>query len=270
MRNQEAIYKESMECALRAPIPAQTPSYSPVSHAEIVSAIEANASRNNLNITKRRVYTNNLGTRVVSFFDVEDGTEFGKEHGLKMMFGYRNSYDKSMSVAFVAGATVWICENGLISADMMAFRRKHTGDVSSELDQKIQIGVDRMKDEFSKILLEVDVMKNYSLTPRQKAEVLGVMYFEKNVVTPTQLSIVKHELKHSKHFKEDNAWSLYNNVTESLKKSHPVTIIRDHIKLHNFMRNTVGISPEIAEEELVEAVDAIPPPEAHVSGSTEG
>jgi hypothetical protein len=242
MKNESAYWEASKTRALRAPLPARTDTYSPVSHAEIIEAIRINARTNNLKIIRDRVYSNLLGTRVTGFFDVEDGTEFGNIHGLKMMFGYRNSYDKSMSVAFVAGASVWICGNGCISGDLMAFKRKHTGTVAEELNDKIQVGVDRMRSDFGRLTLEVDVMKNYNLTERQKAEILGVMYFERNLVTPTQLSIIKNELTQSEHFKEDNAWSLYNNVTESLKKSHPIDIIQDHIKLHGFMKEMTGIT----------------------------
>ena len=242
MRNEIAYWDASKARALAAPIPARTTTYSPVSHAEIIEAIRNNARANDLKIVRDRMYSNGFGSRVVGFFDVEDGTEFGNHHGLKMMFGYRNSYDKSMSVAFVAGASVWICGNGLISGDLMSFKRKHTGTVAQELGEKIQIGVDRMRSDFGRLNMEVDVMKNYSLTPRQKAEILGVMYFERNLVTPSQLSIIKNELTQSEHFKEDNAWSLYNNVTESLKKSHPVEIIQDHIKLHSFMKEITGMT----------------------------
>lgn len=253
MRNETAYWKASKDRALRAPLPARTTTYSPVSHAEIIDAIQANARTNYLTIVRDRMYSNALGTRVTGFYDVEDGTDFGSVHGLKMMFGYRNSYDKSMSVAFVAGGSVWICGNGCISGDLMAFKRKHTGTVADELNEKIQIGVDRMKTDFGRLVMEVDVMKNYSLTQRQKAEILGIMYFERNLVTPTQLSIVKNELTNSEHFKEDNAWSLYNNVTESLKKSHPVDIIRDHIKFHGFMKEITGMN-----EPVVEVPDAGP------------
>ena len=110
-----------------------------------------------------------------------------------------------------------------------------------------------MKTDFGKLVMEVDVMKNYSLTQRQKAVILGIMYFERNLVTPTQLSIVKKELTQSEHFKEDNAWSLYNNVTESLKKSHPIDIIRDHIRFHGFMKEITGMN-----EPVVEVPDAGP------------
>ena len=256
MRNEVAYWEASKSRALRAPLPARTNTYSPVSHLEVIDAIKANARTNNLNIIRDRMYANTLGTRVTGFFDVEDGSEFGNVHGLKMMFGYRNSYDKSMSVAFVAGASVWICGNGLISGDLMAFKRKHTGTVAEELNDKIQIGVNRMRNDFGRLNLEVDVMKNYDLTERQKAEILGVMYFERSLVTPTQLSIIKKELTQSEHFKEDNAWSLYNNVTESLKKSHPIDIIQDHIKLHGFMKEMTGMN-----EPETEPANAEPSPE---------
>ena len=247
MKNENAYWMASKTRALGAALPARTDTYSPVSHAEVMEAIRVNAASNDLKIIRDRVYSNTLGTRVTGFFDVEDGTDFGNVHGLKMMFGYRNSYDKSMSVAFVAGASVWICGNGCISGDLMAFKRKHTGTVASELNEKIQVGVDRMKSDFGKLNMEVDVMKNYSLTDRQKAEILGVMYFERNLVTPTQLSIIKNELTNSEHFKEDNAWSLYNNVTESLKRSHPIDIIQDHIKLHSFVKEITGMNEPEAE-----------------------
>ena len=247
MQNEAAYWAAAKARALNAPLPARTSTYSPVTHAQIIEAIKANAVTNNLKIIRDRVYSNNIGTRVTGFFDVEDGSDFGNVHGIKMMFGYRNSYDKSMSVAFVAGATVWICGNVMISGDLMSFRRKHTGTVSQELAEHITTGVQRMRSDFGRLNLEVDVMKNYDLTPRQKAEILGVMYFEKNLVTPTQLSVIKDELSNSEHFKENNAWSLYNNVTEALKKSHPIYIIQDHVKLHRFMKDITGMNTADAE-----------------------
>lgn len=254
MQNEIGYWEAGKRRALSAPIPARTNTYSPVSHAQIMGAIRTHARSNNLEVLRERTHSNTLGTRVVGFYDVQDATEFGNVHGLKMMFGYRNSYDKSMSVAFVAGASVWICGNGCISGDLMAFKRKHTGSVAEELANSIQVGVNRMRDDFGKLNLEVDVMRNYDLTPRQKAEILGVMYFERNIVTPTQLSLVKNELTNSEHFKEDNAWHLYNNVTESLKKSHPLDIIQDHIKVHSFFKEICGMDEP--ETELADAEPA--------------
>jgi len=243
--NYQRVYRQSYERAMAALVPARTETYSPVSHTQVLDAVNSNLVTNNLNIIGRRMYLNGFGTKMVGFMDIE--TEIGKQHGLKMMLGYRNSYDKSMSVAFVTGATVWICGNGLIGGDVLTFKRKHTGNVLEEMNERIQIGVDRMREDFGRLNLEVNVLKEFSLTPRQKAEVLGVMYFERNLVTPTQLSVIKGELTGSEHFKEDNAWSLYNNVTESLKKSHPVDMINDHIKVHDFMKEITGMKAETVQ-----------------------
>ena len=62
-------------------------------------------------------------------------------------FAFRNSYDKSMSVATVAGANVWICENGLVKGDMQ-FIRKHTGSVVKELNSIIIKTIEQLEAEF--------------------------------------------------------------------------------------------------------------------------
>lgn len=250
MTNQTRNWEAERAIALAAPVPAATSTYSPVSHAQISEAIRRNLDANNLKLVRSRTYTNKFGTRVVQFHDVEDDTDFGSNNGLKMMLCDRNSYDKSMSVGFAAGASVWVCGNGCISGDIISFRKKHTGDVVAQLDQAIIQGISNMRSEFTRLNMEVDIMKDFDLTPRQKAEILGVMYFERNLVTPTQLSIVKRELSASQHFREDNAWSLYNNVTEALKKSSPVDVITDHIKFHNFMREMTGITVEPVTETI--------------------
>jgi hypothetical protein len=241
----ERFYNLARDRAMRAPVPARTATYSPVSHSEIIAAIEAKATQNDLRIIKHSTHANMHGTRVVGFFTVED-IKNPNDSGIKMMFGYRNSYDKSMSVAFVAGGNVWICSNGLISGDLISFKRKHTGTVREELHERIQTGIDRMRNDFGRLRMEVDVIKAYPLTSRQKAEVLGVLYFENHIITPNQLGYVKHELTNSEHFKDNTAWDLYNNVTQALKRSHPVDIISDHIKVHNFFRKIVGIDESIA------------------------
>ena len=250
MKDEQVYYERALSRALGAPIPARTETYSPVGNGTIIDTIREKLQLAELSILKTRLHANALGTRVTGFFDVQDNNRARENpHGLNMMLGFRNSYDKSMSVAFVAGGSVWICSNGLIDGDLIAYRRKHTGEVATELGEKINVGIERMRSDFGRLNMEVDVLKNFSLTPRQKAEILGVMYFENNLVTPTQLGIIKRELIEGEHFKEDNAWTLYNNVTESLKRSHPVDIIQDHIKVHDFFKTLTGMNEPVAETE---------------------
>jgi hypothetical protein len=248
-------YADAYQRAMTALVPARTESYTPVMHTEIMTSMKANLGRQNLTVVGQKLHVNGKGTKVIGFYDVEDRGNFGNAHGLKMMLGYRNSYDKSMSVGIVVGASVWICSNGCISGDMLTFKRKHTGEVQTEMNEKIQEGIQRMRNDFGKLNIEVDIFKNYSLTQRQKSEILGVMYFEQDLVTPQQLSLVKKELTQSEHFKDNTAWDLYNNVTEALKTSHPTNVIDDHVNLHRFMRSVVGIE----EAEVISESDGSEP-----------
>lgn len=235
---------------LRAPIPAQTESYSPVPHAEFLSKLTNKLGELNYHVIDRRIYANNSNTQVIGFYDVikQENVENKENLEFAMSIGFKNSYDKTMSAAIVMGASVMICKNGMISGDLIAFKRKHTGSILVELDEKINTGVNKMNDSFQILISDANIMKSYSLSDRQKAEILGIMYFEKEIVTPTQLSIVKNELKESKTFRGNTVWDLYNHVTVALKKSHPLRYVEDHIKLHSFMtEDIVGIQREIID-----------------------
>jgi len=272
MRQPSNEQEQNFARAMNAEIPLRTDSYTPVPHSDFLQLIaqEIENSSYGLQIKARKIYTNLNGQKLVGFYSVGiRGVDTAPEFGLEMMLGYKNSYDKSMSAGLAAGLNVTICENGVVAGDMLSFRRKHTGEIRSELREHIQTAIINMRDGFDRLVLEVDIMKDYGLTLKQKAELMGIMYFEENMVTPNQLSIVKKEMNESENFKGDTLWDLYNNVTQALKTSHPLNHIEDHIKLHSFMRSVVGINPELPgvievdfEEVVEETVDQ--------SGSTEG
>lgn len=236
------IIANGTDIAMSALVPARTESYSPIPHSYFLTTIQDQLGNNGLQVKNNRIYTNHDGSKLVGFTTVNYvGMETDPEFGLEMMLGYKNSYDKSMAAALVAGLQVMICENGCIAGDMVRFKRKHTGNIQEELIEKTREAITAMTTGFSNLVLDIDIMKDYQLTQKQKAELLGVMYFEEEMVSPTQLSIIKKEMKESNHFRGNTLWDLYNNVTESLKTSHPFTHIEDHQALHTFMRRVAGI-----------------------------
>jgi len=239
---------------MAAPVPARTESYSPIPHSFFLDTVRNEINNyGGLETTTDRIYTNGKGTKLVGFTGVKfRGMETDPDFGLEMMLGYKNSYDKSMAAALVAGIRVMICSNGCIGGDMVTFKRKHTGTIQEELADKAKEAIKSMKDGFSNLVLEVDIMKDYDLTPKQKAEIMGVMYFEENLVSPNQLSVIRKEMKESEHFAGNTLWDLYNNVTESFKSSHPLNHIEDHIKLHKFMTGVAGIVPQVNDDVIVE------------------
>ena len=229
--------------AMGALVPARTESYSPIPHSYFLETITNEINNaGGLEVTGRRIYTNGRGTKLVGFTSVKHaGMETDPDFGLEMLLGYKNSYDKSMAAALVAGINVMICGNGCIGGDMVTFKRKHTGNIAEELQEKTRQAITSMRDGFVALTLDIDIMRDYNVTDSQKAEIMGLMYFEEDIVTPNQLSVIKKEMRESEHFRGDSLWDLYNNVTESLKSSHPLSHIESHIKLHDFMTDVAGI-----------------------------
>lgn len=242
--------------ALNALVPAATETYAPIPNSYFLSDIPALIDqKEGLTVVGQRCYTNSAGTQLVNFIDVSDARRVGGNNEICMTFAGRNSYDKSRSAALAVGATVIICGNGMFTGDMLTFKRKHTGSIAEELNVKVDVGINRMIDGFDQILREIERMKNFNISMRDKAEILGIMYFENNLVTPNQLSIIKEELKTSTHFRGNSLWDLYNNVTESLKRSHPSNHIEDHIRLHRFMSSISQVEETVEVEADVDYME---------------
>jgi hypothetical protein len=246
-------YSDSLNRALRATVPLQTDTYSPVPHNEVLVLLRGMLLDNRFNIVNTRTFTNGNGNKLVGYYDIEDMDFFSAEElGIRMMIGFKNSYDKSMSFGLAAGGSVMVCENGVVSGDLLSFRRKHTGTILEEVRNKMQEAISSIRTNFQSLLLDIDIMKNYTISNKEKAELLGVMYFEHNMFTPNQLSKIKTQMETSEHFRGDTVWDLYNNVTEALKHSHPITHLEDHIELHKFMGEYTGYLPELESAVPVE------------------
>jgi hypothetical protein len=151
-------------------------------------------------------------------------------------FAFRNSYDKSMSVAFVAGTAVMICSNGMVLGEMQ-FVRKHTGSVADELTERIKSTTGALSDVLDKAGRHAEQMKNIALNNTQVAELCGRWFMEQEIIRSSQLNIIKEQLKNPDHeeFAESKLWSVYNHATHALKKTAPYEYINKYKDLHNFV-----------------------------------
>lgn len=213
-------------------IPASTDSYSAVSHQNIIEAVYEQLDKRNLQVVNEKYNVAANGDKVIGYFDMNymGNSEMG------MRLAFRNSYDKSMSVAFVAGTQVFICSNGCISGEIQ-FLRKHTGSVLTELNNKIVTTIEQLEDHFLRTERHSIQMKSIELPKIKAAELYGRMFMVEDIISPTQLSIVKKELNEPTHkvFEEETLWSAYNHVTFALKEAHPLNYINQHVNLHKFV-----------------------------------
>lgn len=190
----------------------------------------------------------------------------GKDPDMGLMFAWSNSYNKSMRFKCAVGGHVFACMNGVIKGDMGSFMRKHTGSALYEATAQINEQISKAKDYFDILVEDKELLKDVILSPREKGSILGRLFAEEEILTLTQVGIVKREMdKPSYMYNADpnSAWSMYNHITIALKESHPQTYLQDHEILHDFFINEYGqlttgqqysVGPVQQEhEELVEA-----------------
>ena len=248
----KALVKANREDVYNAPIiPWNNGTYTPLANSYIMDLMDTKIHDLGLTVKNEnyRVATTQDGLikGVIGEYNITtDDGEFGQ----RVMF--RNSYDKTMSFAFVCGTVVWICTNGCISGDYQ-YRRIHKGSFedgisSTELDvyENIEGGFNMLQKSFEHNVAQLNEMKHIDIGPNTAFELLGELFFIKKVISITQMSIIKKELYESKNFAHLGAvdfklYDLYNHITEALKTSHPTTYIHNHVTTHTLFEKTFSL-----------------------------
>ena len=213
------------------PVPRATDTYAPVSHKSIVDEIREQLDRKNLIVRDTNYVTGREGKQLIGYMNIESG-----DSELGFRFGFRNSYDKSMSAAVVAGGNIWICGNGQVRGDI-AFIRKHTGSVASELKEKIVYAIDTLYDEYTILNRHNQAMKQREITNNQVAHLAGELFMQEEIITSTQLNILKREMENPSfnYNASGSLWEVYGHLTHALKTSHPTEYFDRHKRLHEYV-----------------------------------
>ena len=153
-----------------------------------------------------------------------------------LSIGIRNSYDKSMSLGLCSGASVFVCENLMMTGEVVVMRM-HKGNIIDELKGLIFNALLKAEDKFSTIHADSQQLKKHVLEDNTIAYNLMGRLYGYGVVTERQLPVMKREWQNPTHdaFKERTAWSLYNAGTEALKTTPPMHKMKRHLKMHRMI-----------------------------------
>jgi hypothetical protein len=181
------------------------------------------------------------GRQAMAFYEI--GAKGDKEMNIRI--GWHNSYDKSMPVRWAIGAHIIICGNGMVAGDIGAFKRKHTGTVLTDYKEQAHIHVAEAGNMFKRLIREKQTMKDIELTKRTSAELIGRMFLEEDILTATQVGIIKREMEnptYGDYGAPGSVWELYNHATVAFKEEHPQLFIDRHIKHHDFFTKEFNLA----------------------------
>lgn len=230
------ITVEATKSALfHAQVPKITDTYMPVPNRVLVEALYERLDKKNMKVVTERYDHNRELTQMFGVVGIDVG-----DTEQRMSIGFRNSYDKSLAVGLVAGGMVIVCSNLCFSGEIKLLR-KHTAGVFNDLNTLIDNVIEYATEEYEIIKKDSDLFKQVECNKTLMAELTGKMFIEEDLLTTTQINIIKKEIKFSEHFHGESLWDFYNHTTEALKKAHPLHVMQKHINTHSFLKKEFSL-----------------------------
>lgn len=223
------------------PLPPATDSYQPVSHFELAQTLSTIGQDilTDYTLIGETYALARQGQQMFAFLKFQAG-----DNKTALSFAFRNSYDRSMSIGFAAGLSVFCCDNLALNGDIVVMK-KHTKNVFAGLEDSAITTLYKAKLQYQGLLMDRERMSGIALSDDDAFRALGLLY-GRGVISPRQMPVVLDEWLKPKHndFQPRNMWSFYNNVTEALKTTPPLSIMERHIKLHNLaMGELIEVGP---------------------------
>lgn len=235
----------------KIPLPNHGGRYAVVPHAFVIDETRKQLSAAGF-VVDRELYKTSLdGQMAQGIYHLK----YGNDKDMGLMFAWSNSYNKMMRFKCAVGAQVFICMNGVVRGDLGNYKRKHIGTQAlTDVTNSIQSQISQAANLYDMLVQDKEMLKNVILTPSQKGRILGELFAAEEILTLTQVGIVKREMDkptYNYNCDKDSAWALYNHVTLALKESHPLHFLNDHEVVHNYFINEFGqlVTPGFQPEE---------------------
>ncbi len=213
------------------PLPQATRSWRPVAYGQAIGYLHHEVDQHlGLEIESEAYGLNKAGDQMFGLVTLKTDRE---DSGLSI--GIRQSYNKSLALGVAVGAQVFVCDNLCFSGSAFKVVRKNTVNVWGDFTGLLSTQIRNALPAYEAVNTDMDRMREIPCNLRRGYAFLGVCLGE-GVLTPTQASVAYEDWKTPKYeeFSDRNLWSLYNCVTEGLKKGAPARILDRHAKAHDF------------------------------------
>jgi hypothetical protein len=219
--------------------PEATPSHKPVKHSDIVHQIETGLAMRSIRVIKQEYAVSPDGMKMFGLMVTNQ--EFD---GCNYAIGLRNSNDKSMRLAMVAGYRVMVCENMAFAGDFHPLNAMHTSNF--QLQDSITLAIDRVHRGLLNVSSQVEKMRKFEVSDFKVKEAIYDAFVGK---TGMRLPKMIMDDVHKNYFdspipefQPGNAWTLHNAFTSSFKQLNPVRQFQETGKLTPFIFDRLGLN----------------------------
>jgi len=228
------------EIMLSAALPAQTKTYKPVSHQELMELTLESIHQSGFKLETEKYMTTQGGEIANGRYTISNV----KDAEMQLQIGWQNSYNKQLTLKFAIGTQIFICQNGMVSGDYGAFKKKHVGEIQTFAPNAITEYIKKSGDAFARMQHDRDQLKSYEISDTVRAELIGRMFIEDKFITSTQLNIIKRELTNPTHDygASGSLWELYNYTTYAMKTNPNARHwLNNHSDAHSFFTKAANV-----------------------------
>lgn len=237
---------------ISVPLPQQTDTYTVISHEDIIQKVENELNNASLEIEDIHYSYSYAGEVALAKVYIKSTVDAD----MGMLFTWQNSYNKKVKFSCAIGGYIHDNKASLIGTEGLSWIRKHTGDADKEAYEVIEGLIDNAHQHFTKVIAEKERMKAMQIDEEGYGRVMGALYFEHELVTPTQAMAVKKERTKPVHTytDRDTLWGLYKLLMYGLENIDITRWQGNQQKLHHMIMAEYAISQEEIQEKLAEAL----------------
>ncbi len=225
--------------------PEASATWKPIPHHELVMSLIDGLKAHDITVTNEQYTTS--GKDDAKLFGVLDLVIPNlSQPDYALCIGLRASNDRSMAIQATAGARVFVCSNMAFSGDSgtVVLKKRHT----SRLDLRVVVppAIDAYLDKANQFTLDIDRMKDFSLTDARAKEVIYDALVSKGVV-PLRMLPVVHKCyfaddKQREMFPDRSLWSAMQAFTEATKQLGAVPKSNAELRVGRYFARVLNAS----------------------------
>ena len=250
-RERETLSVEDQLKAVRTP--DKTATHTPIPHSLLVSKARTALGKAGFSISEEEHALARGGQRYFGGFALKGEGITGDDR--RLVFGLRNSSDKSTAASACMGNSMLVCDNMCFSSDVKLARR-HTVNILRDLDGMLAKAISRIRSSWADMGQRIEAYKVAEISP-EVASNLAVDLAECKALPERDVYKTVKEFRDPRHpeFRGNTLWNLYNAVTENLKGGDLSKLPERTMKMQSIFDGVAGHQSQV----IVEAEEVVLP-----------
>lgn len=227
------------------PLPEATDTYYPISHTAIAELLRETVTELG-EVTEEEYALNREGAHAFGLLSLKVGDGSGADYR-QLVVGWRNSYDRSIAVGIGSGDRMLVCDNLCFRGSGYTAIRRHTRHGWEDVQRMAEEAVSTARMTWRDTGLFYEALREVDVDTIEGFRLIGHALGEK-VLTPTQANRAMRDWRTPRHdaFRERTGFSLYNCVTEGLKKGSASDLIPRNIRATHWFSRALNVQPQHA------------------------